>query len=180
MEVGLTMFGSYTNTAYSLLMRTYADSKRGNDPLADAKFMRAAWAILFINTLAMIGREELRDQFYGRPDKKQSTWWGVALRSWAGLIFGVRDVVGPVTRAAERETPFGGSIELPTSRVAQLTYDALTSAIFMFKAKNAKQREKRMIRFLDKGAEAFLMTQGLPYSAPKKVVESTIEIIRGR
>lgn len=204
-----TMFGSFTNQAFNLLVRTYMEQKTAGVQLqllesnfneraraesqkeqewsekmdaarkekheSDAKFAKALIAIMVLNTLGIVAKEKVRDWLY---DREGAPFLSTVLKSWTGLVFGVRDVAAPIIDGMLDEKWFGNDVSLPIHRPIQLTVDvplSLGRAIF---PKNKADREKQTKKFVDQSMELILMRYGLPYRTPKKIIKAVGEKLK--
>ena len=170
-----TMFGAATNQFLNLIRRSYREAKRTKDPQANAKLARALFYVVVVNTLAIIGIDEIRDRFYGR---ESSSFIGRILKGLSAYFFFIRDLTASVISKIEKGTFLGFDVSSPIQRPIQLMTDSLASGYTAINAKNKSKRNKAATKFVNSSLEFLLMTRGLPYQTPKRIITATGEIIK--
>ena len=173
------MFGSYTSRAKDVMVSTgldYAKMRNIKNEIektskskseARGRFAKAMFAVLIINSMAVVGRDELRDKLYDRESKL--SFFSKILKSWSGLIFGVRDISNAIFRSLERGTSYGISVDMsPVSAVPELTKDM----VFNF-VEALDGDEDAALKALDKAAELSLTAgMGLPYKPVRNIIRT--------
>ncbi len=169
-----TMFGSFTNQALNLVRRSYRDALRTGDPQAYTKLAKSLFVVFFINSMAVIGIDRLRDYFYGRKPKRLIP---AILDTWAGYMFFVRDLSKSVISKVERGPFLGYDIEIPISRYPELFANVLANGTVALTDRNYRKRKKAAMAFVDDALTLTLMTMGIPYETPKKYIETISKMI---
>jgi hypothetical protein len=170
-----TMFGSFTNQALNLIRRTWREAQRTKDPAAYKKVAQVLFLIFAVNTAAVMGIDEIRDRIYGRKKRlTKRTWYGRILDSWSGYMFFIRDIMRAAVSVMERGEFRGYDVEWPIGRLAEATKDAIGNGMgALTETKSSRKREKKAIHFIDNALSALLMSVGIPYETPKKIVIAT-------
>lgn len=179
LEKLFTQFGSFTNQALNLIRRSWRDVQRTKDPLAYKKMAMVLFSLGVVNTLGIMGRDELRDWLYGR-DTKDKSWVGRIAKSWAGYFFFIRDIANSLVSYVERGPFLGYDVSIPIMAPINLFVRVATNGIAALTETSNRRQEKAAMQALDDTIELLLMSQGLPYEAPKKTVKGVIEKIEGR
>jgi len=170
-----TQFGSFTNQALNLIRRTYADTKRTKDP---ATYKKLAWVIFslgVVNPLGVMGINELRNRIYGRDD--DDSYFLKYINTIAGYMFYIRDLASSIISKIERGTFLGYDVTIPILRPVNLLVNVIANGIRAITDTSRKKREKDAMKCIDESLELLLMSQGLPYGTPKKLIKATIENI---
>lgn len=171
-----SMFGSFTNQALNLTMRSYREAVRTGDPAAYAKFSKALFLIFIVNTLGVVAIDELRDLILARKNK--SSFIAKILSSWAGYLFFVRDVASSVISKVEKGTWLGYDVEIPIQRIPNLLANTIANGVGTITPNiTARKRERLTKRFIDKGLECLLMFHGIPYKTPKQLVLAGLQAV---
>lgn len=170
-EKVVSMFSSFTNRVLNMARRDWRAWQRAKTPDEKSKALnRFAQVMLLagvVNTIGLIGRDEIRDLAYGRDDKKKKVILRV-LRAWSGYLLIIRDVVNSGVSMAERGV-FGYDVDYPTDKVLQIPANILASFLKMMTATDKKKKEKAAVRFSDQFVELIFLTKGLPYQNVKNL-----------
>ena len=167
-----TMFGAFTNQALNLMRRTYREARRTGEPAAYTKLGKVLFLILVVNTLGVMAIDEIRDRITKK--KKKPSIAARILNTWAGYMFFIRDLANSVISKVERGTFAGYDVQLPIQRVPELLSNVLANAVKAFSDKTPAKRKKAAMRFIDDGLNLLLMTQGIPYQTPKRLVAGAV------
>ena len=164
-EKTVTMFGSFTNRVLNMIRREWRSYKRAKTPKEKSKSMKRLAQILFlagvVNTVGMIGRDDLRDFLYGRKNKNKKLMLRV-LKNWSSYIFIIRDIMNSAVSMSERGI-FGYDVDYVTDKAFQLPANIISSTMKLFYGKNDKERQKAAIDFADGMTELIFLSKGLPY-----------------
>ena len=170
-----TMFGAFTNQALNLMRRSYREAQRTKDPAAYSKLAKSIFYVLVVNTLVVMGIDEIRDRFYGR---KGGSFLGRILKSWSGYVFFLRDLTTSVISKIEKGTFLGYDVSSPIQRPVELLANSLAEGYRTLLAKNKSKRKKAAKKFADNSLEFLFMTRGIPYQTPKKIIQATGEKLK--
>jgi len=171
----MTMFGSFTNQALNLLRRTHNDAMTTGDPAAYKKLAVAVFTVCVVNPMGMIGINELKDKVYGRDDDEDKLWmeW---VNSLAGYMFFVRDLSHAVTSKMQKGVFFGHDVSMPILRPVNLLATTIVHGYNAFTETKRSKQKKEAMKAIDDGLNLLLMSQGIPYYAPKKMIESALKV----
>jgi hypothetical protein len=173
----MTMFGSFTNQALNLVRRTYNDVQTTGDPAAVKKLTWAVFIVGVVNPAGVIAINELRDMVYGKDDDKDKLWmkWAESIGSY---FFFIRDLSHAMFSKMQRGTFFGHDVSIPVLRPFNILASAIAHAYNSITETRTAKRKKEAMRALDQSLNFILMTQGVPYYAPKQLTEAAIRAAR--
>jgi len=129
--------------------------------------------ILVVNTLGVMAIDEIRDRITKK--KKKPSIAARILNTWTGYMFFIRDLANSVISKVERGTFAGYDVELPIQRIPQLLSNVLANSVKAFSDETPAKRKKAAMKFVDDGLNLLLMSAGIPYSTPKRIIAGTIK-----
>ncbi len=163
-----TQFSAFTNTAFSLMRRSWLDLKMNPSKETMATMGKVLFSVLVANAVAVGGLDELRDWLYGR--KKRSFLMRI-IRAWAGYFYFVREIVQSATDKIERGTFIGADVEIPILRVPNLLTDVIANGI-----KGITEGDiKAFGKFFDSGGELFGVSVGIPYGPVRTMIKGLLK-----
>ncbi len=185
-ERTLVMFGSATSRFKDVMIATGLDAKRlkqlqqeavlktqnvegfeNRQAAAKARFVKSIFAVLVVNTAAVMTRDEIRNALYNRESKL--SFASKILKSWSGLMFGVRDVSNAIFRSLDKGTSYGVDTQMsPISLIPELTARAGFNIIDAIESGD----EKAALRAVDSTLNLVLTGKyGLPYQPAKSLTK---------
>jgi len=183
-EKMITQFSSFTNQALNLLRRTLNDAKRTGSKAAVRRATKAFVSIMLVNTVGNALVNELkRLVLYNRRERKKQEGFAErmlyqSLKSVTGMFYVIRDLAQSAMSKIQRGTFVGYDVSIPVIRAANLFTDVVAHGFRMMSHPSKKQRHKEALQFIDTSIELTLILSGLPFSAPKKMIERVIEEIK--
>lgn len=168
-----TMFGSFTNQALNLIRRTWREYRRAPSPATAGKLAKVLFLLMVVNTGGVMVIDAIRDWLYQRETKGSIP--GKILENWSGYVFFLRDMVKSAVSKIEHGTFMGRDVQIPVAKGPDLLIDTLANGVDMFTEGNKRKQKKAAENFLDDSLELVLLTLGIPYQTPKKIVKSVID-----
>ena len=174
LEKLFTQFSAFTNQALNGTRRLTREAIRTGSQKDWAKL--AKWLILLfvVNTGGVMAIDEIRTRLYRRKTKPLGRKVGGAILDSAfSLFYFVRDIESSLKSKVEKGTFLGYDISIPIWSAGNLFVDTLANGIRAIQLKGEKGKKAAM-KFVDEAIELILMSQGIPYNTPKKIIKGVI------
>ena len=163
-----TQFSSFTNQALNLIRRVAREAHRTKDPKQYAKLMKTLFLLLVVNSAGVYAIDSIRDWMFKREKKK--TYGEAILDSVASYFIFIRDIESSVVSKVKYGTFMGYDVSLPIISAANLLSDTIANGVGFITDDTKSKRTKRANHFIDGAIELLLLSQGIPYKTPKKLV----------
>jgi len=163
LEKQLSMFFGELQKNLAGFARGCRAVKRG-DPGAKALLLKTILLYAILGTAIDTGVNALRNLIRGRKGDK---WWAELLKSFAGYLPGIREVVSGVVDMTQGKYYAGGG-DTPYERVRNAAEKPFKATKGMITATTPKKRRENAKKFADGLANFVAMTVGIPYPAMKE------------